>query len=131
MKNAIRTALVVCFMALTSAQSSSAQLDTKPRGVIISKGFLDGTSWASMSDRERAAYAMGFANGMFVSPLLGQPGPSLQRLATCLDPMTNIQVAAIISKYIADHPERWHQSLNGLGFSALYYACGLDQQQIQ
>jgi len=37
--------------------------------------------------------------------------------------MTDAQVAAIISKFVRDHPERWNRSLNVVAFTAMTQAC--------
>jgi hypothetical protein len=37
--------------------------------------------------------------------------------------MTNGQMAAIVDKYVADHPERWHENIPEIIASAIGKAC--------
>jgi hypothetical protein len=44
-------------------------------------------------------------------------------MRTCVNGMTNTQVAAIITKYAKDHPEEWHIGANVVAWKALRGVC--------
>ncbi|OFW02257.1 MAG: hypothetical protein A3I61_13450 [Acidobacteria bacterium RIFCSPLOWO2_02_FULL_68_18] len=60
---------------------------------------------------------------MLLAPLFGAPTANLARLQTCTVKMTDEQVAAILSLYLSEHPERWHEQAHGLMFGALNEKC--------
>jgi hypothetical protein len=59
--------------------------------------------------------------------LFGAPNSnkSVAAIHSCLKEMSNVQVAAIITKYVKEHPERWHLGTNILGYEALTAVCPL------
>jgi hypothetical protein len=62
---------------------------------------------------------------MYMAPMFGAPdnGKPLISLATCVEGMKASQVAAIIEKFIKDHPEHWHWDLKDQAYSAMREAC--------
>src|SRR3954471_15155081 len=93
--------------------------------VSVPNGFLTGEQYLKQFDsREKAAYAIGFANAILVSPLIA---PSAQAVASdvqhCLIGQTSAQMAAIIRRYIDTIPDRWDLPLNILGYEALMKSC--------
>ena len=66
---------------------------------------------------------MGAVNGMLVAPLLGARRQEMDWLEKCVPQMTDEQVAAILTKYIRDHPGEWHLPLNILTFKAIETTC--------
>jgi len=106
-------------------------------GVWIHSGFYKGRDYRQLSDGEQRAYAAGIVDGMLLAPMLGAPAGDLrdvspteqptttrsQWLSKCIVGMTNGQVAAIITKYLNDHPESWHQDAKASTFSALIESC--------
>ena len=91
------------------------------QGVRIHDGFGTVQEFLGMSEIEQRAYAMGAVNGMLLAPLL--PETKLERFEQCIEGMNNVQVAAIIEKYVREHPERWHEKTPAFIFSALSSAC--------
>jgi hypothetical protein len=103
--------------------------------VSVHNGFIAGQEFRELSERDRCRYAAGLVDGMFLAPLFGAPKrttfkpkqmPPTSRaewLEACVEGMTDTQVAAIISKYLADHPARWHESVGPLAYSALIDSC--------
>jgi hypothetical protein len=71
---------------------------------------------------EKWAYAMGAVNGMHNAPMFGAPENRTKWFDDFLAGMTNEQVAAIITKFLNDNPERWHEPLNILTYDALEHA---------
>jgi len=68
---------------------------------------------------------MGLLDGFYMAPLFGVPdnGKVLISLATCVEGMKASQLAAIIEKYIRDHPEHWHWDLKEQAYSGMRRAC--------
>ncbi len=87
--------------------------------VTISPGFLKGKDYLDMGASEKRAYAMGAINGMTVAPMLGASEEKVTWLRTCIVNMNDEQVAAIMTKYVRDHPSEWHYGMNVLSFSAI------------
>ncbi len=82
---------------------------------------MTGNTWKDLPDDFHFVYAAGFIEGMVVATL--QPGPSA-RIAKCTDAMSYDQIKAVMGKYIADHPEKWHFNLSVLATVAILEACG-------
>jgi len=101
--------------------ASSAQQAAKP--VFVAGGYGTAKEFNDFSASEKHAYAVGLINGLAVSGLLGADEEKLQILHSCIHPMESTQVAAILDKYIKDHPEEWHLPLAVQSYSALRGAC--------
>jgi hypothetical protein len=129
---------LVLVLALSASAAPQAPPKTPPTtaardesaGIRIHDGFYKGHTVREFSERERAIYAAGIIDGMFLAPLFGAPtGPRelaatrSQWLGQCVEGMSPEQVAAIIAKYLTDHPERWHQDAKESAFSAIVAAC--------
>ncbi len=68
---------------------------------------------------------MGLLDGIYIAPYFGAPdnNKALVRIATCVEGMKASQVAAIIEKYVRDHPEQSKQDLKDVGYNAMLEAC--------
>jgi hypothetical protein len=83
---------------------------------------MTGNFWKDMPDIARVAYAAGFIDGMIAATTAPD---SSAGVAKCVaDTMPYGQINAIVSKYVADHPEKWHLNLSALAATALWEACG-------
>jgi len=86
-------------------------LNVNAQPVRIHNGFISGEQYLRMEDRERQSYAMGLVDGIFLAPLLGGSEERTWNLGTCVEgsghAMTNLQLDAILSKYLRDrnHPQ--------------------------
>lgn len=91
-----------------------------PKGPIqVSVGMGTGSDFREMDEANRSSYAMGFANGIDMAPRFGAPQAEMEWFRSVIQPgMSNVQLAAMISTYIQEHPERWHEPLNMLGYDA-------------
>ncbi len=105
--------LIACIPSYTTSQ------DVRVYGFLN----LKGKDYLDMPANEKRAYAMGALNGMLVAPLFAAPKEKVAWLETCTVNMTGEQVAAILTKYIRDHPAEWHYGLNVLSFNAMVVAC--------
>lgn len=110
-------ALVVLFANIGIPQHSVT--------VRIHNGFLKAGDYLDMDSGGQKTYAMGLLDGMYMAPMFGAPddGKVLVSLATCVEGMKASQVAAIIEKFIKDHPEHWHWDLKDEAYSAMLHAC--------
>jgi len=122
-----RFVAVVFFMIAIAAVDFAAgqQQSAQEQGVPIHNGFGTGQSFLDdMSPAQQRAYAMGAINGMLLSPMFGASKAQLHWFESCVENMTDEQVAAIIRKHLRDHPERWHYGLHIESWTAMKAACG-------
>lgn len=91
--------------------------------VAIQSGFLTGEAYLNSSDSRQRAYAMGLVDGLFISPLFGAPKAEVRPYEKCVVGMSDRQVAAILTKYLREHPGRWHESAHVAFFAALKGTC--------
>ncbi|MFZ3210128.1 MAG: hypothetical protein WA188_01310 [Terriglobales bacterium] len=117
----MRLALAVLLLTIPFNEQSAQSLKTKT----VSNGFLKAREFLDLSEAEKTGFAWGFVDGLFVAPLLDAPddGKFYVGLRSCAAEMQGTQVAAIIEKYIKDHPEDWHQQLHVVAFNALLKGC--------
>lgn len=96
-----------------------------PQGVRIHNGFLKAEDFLHMNAKRQRDYAMGVTDGMLLAPLFGAPdnGEKIQSFGACIEGMSDMQVAAIIEKFLRDHPERWNAPLNAVVFTAMTEGC--------
>jgi hypothetical protein len=92
--------------------------------VLIQNGFIKGNDFRVLDSGSKNMYSMGLVDGILLSPLYGAPKLKLEKFESCTTGMNGSQLAAIFDKYLAAHPERWHQSMHTLAFVALKEACG-------
>ncbi len=111
MKTILTTFLVIF---LTAAIVSAAE-----QGVLIHNGFGTGQDYIKMSPSQKRVYAMGAVNGILLAPLFGAPKEKVQWFESYVENMTDVQVAAILAKYLEDNPGRWHDGLHILMYSAI------------
>jgi hypothetical protein len=86
-------------------------------------GFMNTGEYGDLQAAEQNSYAMGFVNGMMVAGILGADFKKVEALNRCTSGMKSKQVAAILDKYVKDHPESWHQTLAAHSFAAIVEAC--------
>jgi Rap1a immunity proteins len=97
---------------------------SEPRA-IVSQGFVTTEQYLDLGKEEQSVYAAGLMDGINLAPMFDAPNNNkyLVSLKACMKDMTNIQVAAIITKYAKDHPERWHLGTNIVAYQALRDVC--------
>ena len=98
---------------------SEARLD---RVVGIQDGFVRGKEYLEFSQSEQCAYAAGIIDGMLLSPLSGGSKEELKWLDEGILGRSNVEIAAIIKKYLEDNPARRHESLHTIVYSTLWEA---------
>ena len=113
--------LIVVGLVFLSLNVNAAQ------PVRIHNGFISGEEYLRMEDRERQSYVMGLVDGIFLAPLLDGSEERAWNLGTCVEgsghAMTNLQLDAILSKYLRDNPADWHRSAHVSMYAALLRVC--------
>ena len=79
--------------------------------VRIHDGFSTGEQWLGSKEPAARAYVRGYINGLFISVVIGAQESCVDRIADCTDGKTDHQLAAMLRKYLSDHPEEWHLPL--------------------
>jgi hypothetical protein len=130
--------LLLCVPTEAEEQGSKELRSPESRpGVWIHDDFYKGRDFRLLSERERRVYAAGILDGMLLAPFFGAPAGDLSKiergevvpttrsewLAKCVVGMNDEQVAAIITKYLNDHPERWHEGAHLSTYSAMIESC--------
>ncbi len=80
------------------------------------------------STLERRAYATGVVDGMFLSPLFGAPKDEMAWFESCVEGMTDEQVAQILYKSVKENPADWHRSVHTEMYRALKKGCPAVQE---
>lgn len=123
MKRAL-VALIFC-ASLAAALAYGRQNEVPPKSrILIWDGFMKARNYLSLSERQN--YAMGLVDGFLMAPAFGAPddkNSTVGRLGRCIRGMDSSQVAAIIEKYVRDHPGKWDWDAKNLGQYAMLDAC--------
>jgi hypothetical protein len=96
-----------------------------------SAGIVVGNEWRVRPAREREAYVVGTIDGwQIVDATIQEPAKRLpvgafKILMSCAQDrrMTGHQMFAIVEKYMAGHPEEWHQAMASIVFNAMIDVC--------
>jgi hypothetical protein len=121
-----RSAVVLFTITVISSVLYAQQSDKGlHRGDPIHKGFLQASQFLEFDKDYQSVYAMGLLDGMYMSPAFGAPASNkvLLEIETCVEGMKSTQVAAIIEKYVKDHPEKWNWDLKDAGYNAMLDGC--------
>jgi len=95
----------------------------RAEGVQIPNAVRTGQQYLELSASDRATYIAGLIDGIFIGPLFGASDARVAALQSCLQGQNNVQIAAILSKYIKDRPERWHEGAHALFYSRMLELC--------
>lgn len=122
---------VLMFLPLSifGQDNMEVQIETLYKTIATKGCFLHKESMATyyleLSKRDRGIYVMGFVDGLALAPIMVYP-PNKNYIFWFENLIktgsTNIQVEAIVTKYVNDHPERWHQPFGYIICSALLEA---------
>lgn len=98
--------------------------------VSLVSGYMTVVEYLEMNDESQRAYAMGFMNGVFVSPILFSKETAvkpkhLSEIEKCAAKMSDMQIVTILRKYFDDRPELWDKGLNVISLNAMFSACRL------
>jgi hypothetical protein len=110
--------LCVVLLGTSLAQQTGKELLRNIPG-----GFMNTGEYSDLPPVEQYGYAMGFVNGMMASGNLGADISKLETLNGCTEGMQAKQLAAVLDKYVKEHPEVWHQTLAAHSLAAIIEAC--------
>ncbi len=121
-----KTALI--FLALIAASSllyARQKGAPAPRGVTIHNGFLKAQDYLALAPENQRLYVMGLLDGWYMAPMFGgrEDYKYLMEIEKCVEGMKASQVAAIMEKYVKDHPEKWDWDLKDAGYNAMLDGC--------
>jgi Rap1a immunity proteins len=85
--------------------------------------FVKAQDYPELSEATRKAYTTGLMDGFYASAFFGADGKQAAKLAACTKRMDSTQITAIITKYVKEHPDAWHDPLSMLGYNAMNSAC--------
>jgi hypothetical protein len=89
----------------------------------IHDGFGIAEQWLDAKEPAARAYVRGYINGLFMSAVIGAKESCLDRIADCTQGKTDRQLAALLRKYLTEHPEEWHLPLAATTYRALTASC--------
>ncbi|KWW37565.1 hypothetical protein ACUXAV_000794 [Cupriavidus metallidurans] len=115
MKKTIVAALLAALAMTASAQS-----------IMVPQGFFTGNTYQQLTDIDKRRYVIGVIDGLLASPLMAKGSlPRAEKLQRCelAAHMTDIQIKAIVDKFMSSNPERWGEDMGSLVFIALQAAC--------
>jgi hypothetical protein len=95
-------------------------------GIRVPQGFFTGNNYEQLSQIEKVRYVTGVFDGLLSSPLMAKDSlPRAENLQRCelAAHITDIQIKAIVDKFLADNPERWGEDMGSLVFGAMLQAC--------
>ena len=111
----MRTIITIFIFMLLFASVTAAS----EQGVFIHDGFGTGQDFISMPPSCKRSYAMGVINGILLALLFGAPKENMNWFESYVENMTDVQVSAILSKFLEKNPGRWHDGLHTLMFSTI------------
>lgn len=114
----MRFALCVVFCIVSIGVESQNR-----SGIITSRSYCKAECFIGMSEADRIMYTTGLMDGFYASPYFGGEDRLAENLSRCTKQMDTRQIAAIITKYVQDHPEYWHLALSAEAWNALSQAC--------
>lgn len=88
-----------------------------------SAGYTTGLGYRNTSSILQEPWVQGFIDGVLVTNHLATPQGNTEWLRSCIRGMNADQIAAILNKYLTDHPTEWHKPMSLTAMSALKIAC--------
>jgi|SRR5580704_8820398 hypothetical protein len=95
----------------------------KERQITIPTYFEKAEDYHALPEFDRKAYTTGLIDGFYGAAMFGPDGKGAEKLGACTKGMDTTQITAIISKYVADHPEGWNYPLSMQAYNAMNRAC--------
>jgi hypothetical protein len=109
--------LWICLLLATAAANA------QQAPVVVKTGFLSGADFRVLSSEGKRGYVQGFTDGVFVAPLFKALKSEVIWIESCITGMTDVQLVAILEKWLADNPARWHNPMNVLAYNSLRETC--------
>lgn len=106
--------VVVCFVGAVALGQGS-----EPYNIEIHDGFYTGNEYVKLEKRDKTEYVMGLVDGLYLSPMFGAQKRNLRWVERCTEGKINVELVAIIDQFLQENPERWHEGMHILAYSAL------------
>ncbi|MDS0858136.1 hypothetical protein NUV25_10490 [Burkholderia pseudomultivorans] len=116
---------VIVGAALVAASVACGAQSPSPR-IFVPGSFVDGNKYQQYSPVQRQVYVQGVFDGIFYAPVVaGKDLPRAVKLYDCAvsHNMNDVQIVAIVDKYMAGHPERWGDPMSVIAHTAMILAC--------
>jgi hypothetical protein len=113
---------VPAILVWLSASPAAAACQTG-EPVAVRNGFSIAEELVHSDEKSLRAYVRGFTNGILLSPLLGGSQECVALAYQCLGERSDAQLAAILRKYLTDHPEDWNEGAGAITYNALAAPC--------
>jgi hypothetical protein len=132
---ALAAILVVCFWGAWVWGQMSGQDQMRAMGQMGGAAetfILSGNKYLSKDDAMKLGYVSGVIDAFFLisaSQASASGPPNLGWLAGCTNKMNNIQIQAIVDKYMKDNPQIWHEPMAAAVLDAMMRACGQNLEQ--
>lgn len=91
--------------------------------VILPSGFRTAQECKDSSDFDLTAYTRAAVDGLLASGLLGASPSCIRALQQCFIGKNDQQLAAVVRKYILQHPEAWNVPCAAEAAIALFEMC--------
>jgi hypothetical protein len=114
---------IVAVLLLLVAPVVGQKQNHKPRIILDPPSYFRAERFLELNEPDQMMYTAGLMDGFYASTFFGATDETVSNLKSCTEKMDNKQVSAIITKYVKDHPERWHFALSALAHTALDNAC--------
>lgn len=115
--------IILIITGLLNSSTSPIQAQkpsSDPNLVKVPGSYITGQRYLKdYSKREKMAYVTGLVDGMIASELMGGTEAQQQRLEQCIKYMSIEQLEAILTKFLEEYPERWHQPTSVSMYTAL------------
>ena len=111
--------LAFSIVFLAAAFSHSA----KDHTIKFRAGYLKGDTFRDLNPAEKSGYAMGFVDGIFISPVFKARKQDLEWFESCVLKMSNEEIVETFENYLNDNPTYWHLPMNSLAYSAMAEGC--------
>jgi hypothetical protein len=95
------------------------------RGTLVSigHGFQNGEALTRMSDASLLAYLEGSIDTLQAAMLFGANPECYAAINACVANKSNQQFAAIVRKYLIDHPHTWQMGGGIIIYDAVFAGC--------
>lgn len=114
----LAASLVVLTIACDPARACALDAQAK-----LYDGFDTGEQWLKVKEPAARAYVRGYLNGLFMSAIVGAQESCLDRISICIEGKTDQQLAALLRKYLDDHPAERQLPLTTTTYNALTASC--------
>lgn len=92
-------------------------------GVEIDGAFSTGNKYLKFSKDDQLSYVVGVIDGLKLAPTLGADQADMKWFRGCIRNMEAEQIKALVDKFLAENPGRWHESMHTLVYAALLGPC--------